>query len=439
MTHRRSELVRKLIRPGRKLEVLDRDSSRIMRLEGQGYATVPDENVGMVVEAFGLVRDLRDELHRLHEVLELIGSLDGISDMNPFGYGLQRRFNLLIREFRHGALRKNPEVYGSIEPRRGLLILSDQVRKTRLAPSPTGALHLGNARTFLINWAVARRNGWRIVLRIEDLDGPRIKPGAIELTIDLLRWLGIDWDEGPIVQSHDLSPYQSAMRALAQSACAYPSDATRTQVEESASAPQEGTTEIRFSADLRPALLRREFDEPDRSWRFATPQSVVSFEDRIAGPQSIDPSSSVGDFVIWTKRNQPAYQLAVVVDDARQGITDIIRGDDLIDSAARQLLIYRALGLTPEPRYFHVPLVRGEDGRRLAKRHGDSRLDSYRSAGVSPERIIGLIASWCDPLRPPQGRHGMSAREFLESFELDKMSKESIVFTGKDHQWLLRS
>jgi glutamyl-tRNA synthetase len=259
------------------------------------------------------------------------------------------------------------------------------------------------------------------------------------LTIDLLRWLGIDWDEGPFVQSHDLSPYVEAMRSLAQRAMTYPSDATRTQIEDSASAPQEGSTEVRFAADLRPPLERRDFDEPDRSWRFATPETVVTFDDRIAGPRQIDPSKSVGDFVIWTKRNQPAYQLAVVVDDARQGVTDVVRGDDLIDSAARQLLLYRALGLSPEPRHFHVPLVRGEDGRRLAKRHGDSRLDSYRAAGASPEQIIGLLANWCTDSGTTAPRREMSAQEFLAYFEVDTMPKRSVVFTGKDHQWLLRS
>lgn len=316
--------------------------------------------------------------------------------------------------------------------------MSKTQRKTRLAPSPTGALHLGNARTFLINWALARRNGWRIVLRIEDLDGPRIKPGAIDLTIDLLGWLGIDWDEGPLIQSHDLEPYRHAMDCLARSARAYPSDATRTQLDDSASAPQEGVHEPRFAEELRPPIATRSFDEPHRAWRFVTTPEHMQFNDVFAGPQSVSPSNSIGDFVIWTKRAQPAYQLAVVVDDARQGITDVVRGDDLIESTGRQLMLYRALNLRPEPEYVHLPLVRGEDGRRLAKRHGDSRIDSYRAAGTTPERIIGLIATWCG-MQSNDAPREVSATEFLDSFKLDTMSKEPVIFTRKEHLWLLRS
>jgi len=201
-----------------------------------------------------------------------------------------------------------------------------QTPTTRLAPSPTGALHLGNARTFLINWAMARQQGWRIVLRIEDLDGPRIKPGAIESSIDTLRWLGIDWDEGPIIQSHDLEPYRAAMRTLASHAVAYPSELSRTEIESAASAPQEGVHESVFLASLRPPLHPRGFDNPDTNWRFVVPDSAITFRDGFAGPQSHHPARSIGDFIIWTKRAQPSYQLAVVVDDHRQGITHIVRG-----------------------------------------------------------------------------------------------------------------
>ncbi len=304
---------------------------------------------------------------------------------------------------------------------------------TRLAPSPTGALHLGNARTFLINWALARRNNWRIILRIEDLDGPRVKPGAIEGTIDILRWLGIDWDEGPFIQSHDLTPYRDAMQKLARAARAYPSDLSRTEIEAAASAPQEGTHETPFPASLRPALTARNFDTPDTNWRFAVDPVTVAFTDSFAGPQSHTPAHAIGDFVIWTKRAQPSYQLAVVVDDARQGITHIIRGNDLLDSASRQLLLYRALELSPEPTYTHLPLIRGQDGKRLAKRHGDTRLESYRTSGVPPERVIGLLAAWSGILPSPQP---LSATDFAQGLRLDTMSREDVIFTPEDDAWL---
>ncbi|MBL0921451.1 MAG: tRNA glutamyl-Q(34) synthetase GluQRS [Phycisphaerales bacterium] len=315
---------------------------------------------------------------------------------------------------------------------------------TRLAPSPTGALHLGNARTFLVNWAMARRSGWRIVLRIEDLDGPRVKPGAIEGVISTLRWLGMDWDEGPIVQSADLSPYEDAMRALARGAMAYPCELTRGQIEAAASAPHEAPAEgedrsapgqeSRFPSSLRPALWARGFDRLDTNWRFATPGGEVSFVDGFAGAQRRSPAESIGDFVVWTKRGQPAYQLAVVVDDHRQGVTHVVRGDDLLDSAARQLLLHRALGLAPEPAYFHLPLVVGPDGRRLAKRHGDTRIDRFRAEGAAPERVVAIIARWCG--LGVAGR--MSGAEFAARLEPASIPRRPIVCTPEDHAWLLR-
>lgn len=304
---------------------------------------------------------------------------------------------------------------------------------TRLAPSPTGALHLGNARTFLINWALARRCGWRIVLRIEDLDSPRIKPGAIEATIDILRWLGIDWDEGPIIQSHDLAPYRAAMTTLARVSLAYPSELSRTEIEAAASAPQEGMHETPFPASLRPPLLPREFDREDTNWRFVVAPGTVDFHDTFAGPQRLDPAATIGDFVIWTKRAQPSYQLAVVVDDARQGITHIVRGNDLLDSAARQLLLYRALDLSLEPTYTHLPLVRGQDGKRLAKRHGDTRIESYRASGVPPDRIIGLIAAWSGIIPLPES---MTAPAFADLFDLNTMSRSDVTFTPENDAWI---
>lgn len=313
-------------------------------------------------------------------------------------------------------------------------------RRTRLAPSPTGALHLGNARTFITTWALARQHAWHILLRIEDLDTPRIKPGVIDLTIDLLAWLGIDWDSGPFIQSHDLSPHLAAIGHLAAHSLIYPSDLSRKQIELAASAPQDGAHDIPFPASLRPASRPSTFSDHPSSWRFAVNPGDTTFHDSFAGPQRFDVSKIVGDFVIWTKRDplrpgQPAYQLAVVVDDARQGITDVVRGDDLLDSAARQLLLYRALNLAPEPSYCHLPLVLGPDGKRLAKRHGDSRLDSYRALGVHPHRIVGLIAFWCGLLPRPAP---ISPQEFRQRLDLRMIPSSPAHFTPELHQWLLK-
>jgi len=306
---------------------------------------------------------------------------------------------------------------------------------TRLAPSPTGALHLGNVRTFLVNWALARRHGWRIVMRVEDLDGPRVKAGAIEAMLDTLAWVGIDWDGEVMVQSRDLSPYEAAMRELAQRGMAYPSELTRTEIEAAASAPQEGAGggEVRFPASLRPSIEARAFRDTATNWRFVTPDETVRFVDAFAGEQARRPSDSIGDFVIWTKRGQPSYQLAVVVDDHRQGVTHVVRGDDLLDSAARQMLLYRALGYGDRVTYCHLPLVVGEDGRRLAKRHGDTRVATYREAGVVAERVVGLVAGWCGVV---PGRTMMRADEFAARLDVSRMSREPVVFTSEDDAWL---
>lgn len=307
---------------------------------------------------------------------------------------------------------------------------------TRLAPSPTGALHLGNARTFLINWAMARQNDWQIVLRIEDLDSPRVKPWAKQQAIDDLRWLGMDWDTYAGYQLDDLSPYEQALAQLHEQHLIYPCRCTRKEVAQAQSAPHDDDHELRYPGLCRPVdmttLPKRLPD--DAAWRLIVPDETVHFSDGFAGEQSHNVQQQVGDFVISTKSALPAYQLAVVVDDARQGVTDIVRGDDLLRSAARQLWLYRYLDLSPIPTYWHLPLVLGPDGRRLAKRHGDTRLSFYRDGGTAPEKIIGLVAIWSGL---QSQRAPMSTSEFRIRFDLGKLSHEPVVFTDEDHQWLI--
>ena len=304
---------------------------------------------------------------------------------------------------------------------------------TRLAPSPTGALHLGNARTFVVNWALARQRGWRVVLRIEDLDTPRVKAGAIEETIETLAWLGLDWDEGPFVQSDDVEVYREAMRRLVSRGRVYACGLSRGEVEAAASAPQEGVHEVRFGRELRPEAMNARFDDEATNWRLVVDEGVVEFVDGFCGATRVDVVGEVGDFVVWTRRGQPAYQLAVVVDDARQCVTEVVRGDDLLGSAGRQVLVQEALGFGRRPRYTHLPLVRGADGRRLAKRHGDTRLSTYRQAGVSAEAIVGLLARWSGI----EGGAAMSAAEFAAKFVLERMPREDVVFGKEDEAWLM--
>jgi glutamyl-tRNA synthetase len=306
-------------------------------------------------------------------------------------------------------------------------------RVSRLAPSPTGALHLGNARTFLINWAIARTRGWRLLMRIEDLDGPRVKPETIQQTLDILAWLGIDWDGEVILQSDDLDPYRGAMRTLAANGVVYACSLTRKEIEQAASAPHAGEHELRFPPELRPAAhITRRFDAEHTNYRLVVEPGSMAIDDALLGLQRSTPHDEVGDFVVWTKRGAPSYQLAVVVDDARAGVTDVVRGDDLLPSAARQELLYRHLNLDP-PRWWHLPLVLGPDGRRLAKRHGDTRISTYRDDGVPPERIVGLLAWWSGvtPRREP-----LSIADFRERLDLATLPLTSITFTEDDDAWL---
>jgi glutamyl-tRNA synthetase len=310
--------------------------------------------------------------------------------------------------------------------------MTDPPERTRLAPSPTGALHLGNARTFMINWAMARRAGWAVLLRMEDLDGPRVKPHAAAEAVQTLQWLGLDWDEGPVFQSENPSPYREAVERLAGLGLAYRCALSRAEIRASSSAPHRGEHETPYPASLRPEVGPVEFRDEQTNWRFVVPDESVRFVDGFAGPQEHRPARTVGDFVVRTKLGQPAYQLAVVVDDARQGITQVVRGDDLLDSAARQLLLYRALGLGPEPSYTHLPLVLGADGRRLAKRHGDTRIRVYKEAGVPAERVVALLGRWCGM----DGAGSLSAREFAAGFDLRTIPREPVVFTPEDDAWL---
>ncbi len=310
-------------------------------------------------------------------------------------------------------------------------------RTTRLAPSPTGALHLGNARTFLATWAIARRRGDQIVLRIEDLDGPRIKPETIQQAIDDLTWLGLGWDAGPTLQSANLAPYREAAARLIESGAAYPCVCTRKEVELAASAPhaEDGSTVYPGTCRGRFQSIEEARQAAGRSpaVRFRVPGERFDFVDQFAGRRSIDLASQIGDFVIAKPDGSPAYQLAVVVDDALARVTDVIRGDDLIDSVARQVLLYRALGWADRtPAYTHLPLVIGEDGRRLAKRHGDTRLATYRNAGVPAGRIRALLSRWLGI----DAGDTMEPDEIVSRFNLSQVSREPVVFRSDDDRWL---
>jgi glutamyl-tRNA synthetase len=295
----------------------------------------------------------------------------------------------------------------------------------RLAPSPTGAQHVGNARTYLIAWLSARARNGRIVLRIEDIDASRVKPGAVESAYADLRWLGLDWDGDPVVQTQRLSHHQTAFAQLKAMELVYPCTCTRGDIERAASAPHQehegliypGTCAHRRAADAA-AITDRPY-----VWRMRVGHETIAYDDGFRGLVSMNLHEIGGDFVVWRSDDSPAYQLAVVVDDAAQGVTEVIRGDDLVPSTPRQLLLYRALGLTP-PRFIHVPLVVGPDGRRLAKRHGDTHLATLREAGVAAESLLGLLAwscGWLGSVEP------IGLGELRRRFQLGSIPCETFV------------
>ena len=267
----------------------------------------------------------------------------------------------------------------------------------RLAPSPTGALHLGNARTFLIAWLRARSLGGKIILRMEDLDHPRDKIGADAEAINDLKWLGFDWD-AYYVQSERKNIYRQALEKLHAAGKVYPCICSRRDVENAQSAPHQGE-QLYYPGICRGRFKTwREANETRANpcWRFKTPQEArVEFTDVFCGPQAMDVGRTLGDFPLARDEFGAGYTLAAVVDDAAMGVTEVVRGDDLIPATPAQILLQQALNL-PTPAYLHVPLAVGPDGRRLAKRHGDTRIKTYREAGWRPEKLIALLASSCN-------------------------------------------
>lgn len=263
----------------------------------------------------------------------------------------------------------------------------------RLAPSPTGRLHLGHARTFW--WAAARAHaaGGTLLLRNDDLDPARCRPEFVAAFVEDLRWLGLTWREPILHQSQRLAHYRAALARLHAAGHLYPCHHSRREVAETASAPHEGglNDEPLYPAAWRPdpgALLPALTDPVTCNWRFRVPDNVeVGFVDGALGPQSAVAGRDFGDFLVWRKDDSPSYQLACAVDDGVLGITEVVRGADLIKSTFRQILLLRALDL-PVPAYYHAPLMTDTNGERLAKRHDALSLRTLRESGVPPADLI---------------------------------------------------
>ncbi len=308
----------------------------------------------------------------------------------------------------------------------------------RFAPSPTGPLHLGNARTALVSWLAARAARGAYVMRVEDLDGPRVRPGLEARILDELRWLGLDWDEGPDVggpsapyrQSERAAAYGAALARLRARDLVYPCFCSRAEIAAAAQAPHgpsdEGPRYPGTCAGLDPAEAERRSSARRPAWRFRAGPGKVRFDDGVHGAQELDVAAQVGDFVVARADGVPAYQLAVVVDDAAMGVTDVVRGDDLLPSTGRQLLLYAALGLGP-PQFAHVPLVVGEDGERLAKRHGALSLGELRERGADPRAVVGLLAE-LSGLAAAGAR--LAPADLVARFSLDRLPRAPAVLAA---------
>ena len=350
----------------------------------------------------------------------------------------------------------------------------------RLAPSPTGALHLGNARSFLIAWLSVRSQNGLLFLRLEDIDSPRVKHEARESTLEDLRWLGLDWDLGPdrisnrarqhwsdiqlacdqFIQSNRIERYQQVLNELRAKRAVYPCICTRKDIDEANSAPHEGGTQNRISISIEidenktrppvvaeansstfasryPGTCRVLFDsgtapafaEGDRvAYRYRLDDSVVTWQDELLGKHQMRLLETLGDFVV-AKRERgscvevPAYQLAVIVDDRDYSVNEVVRGNDLIASTFRQVSLLDQLGWE-RPKYYHLPLMIGEDGNRLAKRHGDTRLRWFRDQGVQPRQMLGYLAWTAGLLESPRE---VALEELVAGFCWSKIVKKETV------------
>lgn len=304
----------------------------------------------------------------------------------------------------------------------------------RYAPSPTGALHLGNLRTALLAWLLARSASGGFILRMEDLDAPRTRPGAAESLLADLRWLGLDWDEGPDVggpfgpytQSARTAIYLGELARLRARGLLYPCYCTRAELHGApsiASAPHAGDqTPPRYPGTCRQLSARqrraREAEGRRPSLRFRVPDEPISFTDRVLGAQSERVSATTGDFIVRRSDGLIAYNLAVVVDDALMSVTQVARGADLLAVTAPQRALALALGYPPPQEYVHLPLATDATGARLAKRDDAAGVDALRARGLTPEQVVGALAAsvglW------PAGKPATPAA-LLSSFDLARI------------------
>lgn len=322
------------------------------------------------------------------------------------------------------------------------------MHRGRYAPSPTGYLHFGNVRTALLAWLQTRSQKGAFILRIEDIDRSRSHSHYAEAIMADLKWLGLDWDEGPDCggkyapynQSQRESLYEQAFQRLVQQGRVYPCYCSRADLRGMAYAPHgiagEGPIYDGRCLRLSEEEIKQKRKSKQPSYRFRIPRHhPISYVDGFAGHTNF-PAGFGGDFIVKRADGIYSYQLSVVIDDASMHITDVVRGYDLLDSTPRQLWLYEALGLQP-PTFFHVPLVLGHDGARLSKRHGDITIRACREAGLKPETVIGQLAYMSGIIDQPED---VRASDLINHFHMDQVKPKSITVTEQTfHDWLHQS
>ncbi len=308
---------------------------------------------------------------------------------------------------------------------------SGRVVKGRFAPSPTGRMHLGNVFAALISWLSAKRNGGKWILRIEDLDPQRSRLDHARMIEDDLSWLGLDWDEGglddrgpsgPYRQSLRYLLYESALARLASAGLTYPCFCTRADIM-ATQAPHESDGRVVYAGTCRPARLggscAGSHGKSVRATRLLVPDETITFTDRLYGRKSVNLATHCGDFVLRRADGAWAYQLAVVVDDALMGVTEVVRGSDLLLSSAQQIYLYRLLGYEAVE-FAHVPLLCNSRGLRLSKRDGSMSMECVRGRGVTGATVTGYIAYVAGLIPEPSP---MTPAQLLEYFSWDALPR----------------
>ncbi len=309
--------------------------------------------------------------------------------------------------------------------------------RLRFAPSPTGYLHVGGARTALYNWLTARRHAGTFILRIEDTDADRSQPELTTAILESLQWLGLDWDEGPYYQSQRLELYRARAQELERSGHAYPCFCSPEELRvkrERAEVEHRAWKYDGTCRNLSPAeQSRRRAEGRPAALRFRVPDSGrTAFEDLVFGSIELA-NSEIEDFVLLRSDGQPTYHLSVVADDLDLRVSHVVRGADHLSNTPKQILMYRALG-APEPIFAHLPLILGPDKQRLSKRHGATSVGAYREQGILPEALTNFLAllGWT----PPSGKEILSREEMVAQFDLKAVSRSNAVFDPEKLTWM---